>query len=72
MKDIVIKFFKSKDKAYYYKRKFNGELYHYSPRNKTRDLYIYELESIEGCFDEAFAEMYPYCLSYMDKKESTQ
>lgn len=71
MRDFEVKFFKSKDKANYYKRKFGGDLFHYSARSKTKLEYEQELILMEGCFDEAFAEMYPYCISYL-KKESTQ
>jgi hypothetical protein len=66
-----VKFFKSRDKANYYKRKFNGEIFHYSARSKTRDFYIQELELIEGCFDENFAEEYPYCVSYLENGEGS-
>lgn len=72
MSNIKIKFFKSRDKANYYKRKFGGDLFHYSPRSKTKLEYGQELILMEGCFDEAFAAMYPYCLTYFDKEESTQ
>lgn len=68
MRDFEVKFFKSKDKAYYYARKFHGRVYHYSARSKTKFEYEQELKLLEGCFDEAFAEMYPYCISYLKKK----
>lgn len=70
--NFKIKFFKSRDKANYYKRKYGGDIYYYGPRSRTRFEYIQELELIEGYFDEAFAELYPYCLIYLDKEESTQ
>ena len=72
MNNFKIKFFKSRDKANYYRRKLGGDLLHYSARSKTKFEYIQELEIREGYFDEAFAEAYPYCLVYLDKEESTQ
>ena len=70
MNNFKIKFFKSRDKANYYKRKYDGEVYHYSARSRTKEYYIQELKLIEGYFDEAFAAMYPYCLVYLDKEEA--
>ena len=70
MKQFKIKFFKTRDKANYYRRKLGGKLYHYSPHSRTKFDYEQELKIIEGYFDEAFAAMYPYCLVYPDKEEA--
>ena len=69
---VKIKLFKTRDKAKRFAERVEGELYYYGPRSKTREDYIEELECYEGTFDETSARLFPYCVSYFDKEESTQ
>ena len=67
-----MKLFKTRDKAKRFAEKVGGDVYYYGPRSKTRFEYIEELKAAEGSFDEAAAQLFPYCVSYFDKEESTQ
>ena len=65
------KYYKTRDKANYYARKLKGEVYHYSPKSKTKFDYEIHLTKREGYFDENFAAEYPYCVSYLEEEEGS-
>lgn len=66
MKDRI-KVFKTKQEAAAFKKGIYGaELYYYAANNSTKDYYIVMLEKQEGEFDEAFAQQFPYMISWIE------
>ena len=64
---IKSELFHTRDKAIKFMRKVvGGKLHHYAPDSKTRAEYIRIFELREGCFDADFAELFPYCVSYVE------
>ena len=66
-------FFQSEGKARYFAKKVKGDLYHWSPKSKTKMEYKVCLEDREfGFFDEEYANLYPWVVNYLDMKKATQ
>lgn len=66
-------FFHSEGKARYFAKKVKGDLYHWSPRSKTKIEYRMFLEEREfGHFDEDYANQFPWLVHYLDMKKATQ
>lgn len=69
MYDVNLKYelFPTKDKAEaFIKNVTGGSISHYAPNSKTKEEYIRIFEKREKYFDEDFAELFPYAVSYIE------
>ena len=67
MIDIGRKYFKTRREAEAFAALYDEDIYYYSEDSSSKDDYIVLMEIKEGYFDETFAEMFPYLVSYPEE-----